>query len=68
MHATSCTSSIPSLRIPSTQESGADPAGFLYQGKEVWRADPATTGIFDGVTTTRYGAFQVKTIPNQRDE
>ncbi|MFI5460243.1 MAG: hypothetical protein ACHRXM_32905 [Isosphaerales bacterium] len=43
-------------------------AWLQYQGKEVWRADPATTGIFDGVTTTRYGAFQVKTIPNQGDE
>jgi hypothetical protein len=37
-------------------------AWLKYQGNEVWRADPATTGIFDGVTSTRYGAFQVKTI------
>ena len=43
-------------------------AWLQYRGKEVWRADPATVGIFDGVTTTRYGAFQVKTIPNQADE
>jgi hypothetical protein len=39
-----------------------------YQGKEVWRVDPATVGIFDGVTTTRYGAFHGKTIPDRRDE
>ena len=43
-------------------------AWLQYQGKEVWRADPANVGIFDGVTTTCYGAFQVKTIPNQADE
>jgi hypothetical protein len=43
-------------------------AWLQYRGKEVWRADPSPAGIFDGVTTTRYGAFQVKTIPNQRDE
>jgi hypothetical protein len=33
------------------------------RGKEVWRADAATVGIFDGVTSKRYGAFQVKTVP-----
>jgi len=38
-------------------------AWLQYRGKEVWRADPATAGIFDGVTTTRYGAFQVKRVP-----
>jgi hypothetical protein len=38
-------------------------AWLQYQGKEVWRANPATVGIFDGVTTRRYGAFVVKTIP-----
>jgi hypothetical protein len=43
-------------------------AWLQYRGKEVWRADPASVGIFDGVTTTRYGAFQVKSIPNQGDE
>jgi len=43
-------------------------AWLQYQGKEVWRADPATVGVFDGVTTKRYGAFQVKTIPNEGDE
>jgi hypothetical protein len=43
-------------------------AWLQYQGKEVWRAGPASVGIFDGVTRTRYGAFQVKTIPVQRDE
>ncbi len=43
-------------------------AWLQYQGKEVWKADPANRGIFDGVTTTPYGAFQVKTIPNQSEE
>ena len=43
-------------------------AWLQYHGKEVWRADPATVGIFDGVTTTRYGAFQVKTIPVEVSE
>jgi hypothetical protein len=43
-------------------------AWLQYQGKDVWRADPATIGIFDGVTTKPYGAFQVKTIPNPADE
>jgi hypothetical protein len=39
-------------------------AWVMYQGKKVWHADPATVGIFDGVTTKRYGAFSVKTISN----
>jgi hypothetical protein len=43
-------------------------AWLQYQGKEVWRVDPATVGIFDGVTTTRFGAFHGKTFLNQRDE
>jgi hypothetical protein len=43
-------------------------AWLQYQGKEVWRVDPATVGIFDGVTTTRFGAFHVRKIPNQGDE
>ena len=43
-------------------------AWLQYRGREVWRADPANVGIFDGVTTTPYGAFQVKSIPNQGDE
>jgi hypothetical protein len=38
-----------------------------YQGKEVWRAEPSTVGIFDGVTSKRYGAFSVKTITNPDD-
>jgi hypothetical protein len=37
-------------------------AWLKYQDKEVWRADPASVGIFDGVTSKRYGAFVVKTI------
>jgi hypothetical protein len=37
-------------------------ARVRYRGKEVWRADAATPGLFDGVTTKRYGAFSVKTI------
>ena len=43
-------------------------AWLKYQDKEVWRADPATVGIFDGVTTKRYGAFSVKAIANQAGE
>ena len=43
-------------------------AWLQYQGKEVWRADPSPAGIFDGVTTTRYGAFQVKTIAIEGDD
>lgn len=38
-------------------------AWLQYRGKEVWRAEPSPAGIFDGVTTTRYGAFQVKRVP-----
>ena len=30
-------------------------AWLKYQDREVWRAEPATVGIFDGVTTKRYG-------------
>jgi hypothetical protein len=40
-------------------------AWLQYRGKPVWRAEPATVGIFDGVTTKRYGAFSVKTIRSQ---
>jgi hypothetical protein len=40
-------------------------AWVQHQGKQVWRADPSPAGIFDGVTTTPYGAFQVKAIPDQ---
>jgi hypothetical protein len=43
-------------------------AWLQYRGKEVWRIDPTTAGIVDGLTTARYGAFQVKTILNQNDE
>jgi hypothetical protein len=43
-------------------------AWVQYQGKEVWRADAATVGIFDGVTTKCYGAFRVKTVANQSDD
>ena len=43
-------------------------AWLKHRGKEVWRADPATVGIFDGVTTKRYGAFQIKTITYAGDE
>ncbi len=43
-------------------------AWLQYQGKEVWRGEPSPVGIFDGVTTTRYGAFQVKTIANPAGE
>jgi hypothetical protein len=40
-------------------------AWLQYRGKQVWRAEPASVGIFDGVTSTAYGAFQVKSIPDQ---
>jgi hypothetical protein len=43
-------------------------AWLRHQGKEVWRADRATVGIFDGVTTKPYGAFQMQSIPDRRDE
>jgi hypothetical protein len=42
-------------------------ARLRYQGREIWKADAATAGIFDGVTTKRYGAFSVKTIPRPGD-
>lgn len=42
-------------------------AWVKYQGKELWRVDAATVGLFDGVTSRRYGAFSVKTIPDQGD-
>jgi hypothetical protein len=42
-------------------------ARVKYQGKEIWRVDAATAGIFDGVTSKRYGAFSVKTVPDQGD-
>ena len=42
-------------------------AWLQYQGREVWCAEGATVGIFDGVTTKRYGAFFVKTIPAQEE-
>ncbi len=38
-------------------------ARVKYQGREIWRVEGATIGIFDGVTTKRYGAFSVKTVP-----
>ena len=37
-------------------------ATVKHQGKLVWRADADSPGIFDGVTTKRYGVFSVKTI------
>ena len=43
-------------------------AWLKYRDKEVWRADPASVGIFDGVTSKRYGAFGVKTIDNPAGE
>ena len=43
-------------------------AWLKYQDREVWHAAPATVGIFDGVTTKRYGAFSVKTIANPGEE
>jgi hypothetical protein len=39
-------------------------ARVKYQGKPIWSVDAATSGIFDGVTTKRYGAFSVKTVFN----
>jgi hypothetical protein len=43
-------------------------AWLQYRGKQVWRAEPASVGIFDGVTSTRYGAFAVKSIPTDGDQ
>jgi hypothetical protein len=43
-------------------------AWVQYQGKQVWRAEPATVGIFDGVTSRRYGAFQMKSVATQGEE
>jgi hypothetical protein len=37
-------------------------AAVKHQGKLVWRAEADSPGIFDGVTTKRYGVFSVKTI------
>ncbi len=43
-------------------------ARLKYQGREVWKADQATAGIFDGVTSKRYGAFSVKTVQKPADK
>ena len=43
-------------------------AWLKYQGVEVWRADAGSVGIFDGVTTKRYGVFLVKRITREDDE
>jgi hypothetical protein len=37
-------------------------ARLRHKGREVWKAEQSTTGIFDGVTSKPYGAFSVKTI------
>ena len=42
-------------------------AWVKYKDREIWRVDAATVGIFDGVTSKRYGAFSLKTIPNRRE-
>jgi hypothetical protein len=42
-------------------------AWLQYQDKEVWQTDPSTFGIFDGVTTKRYGVFFAKTIVDEGD-
>jgi hypothetical protein len=42
-------------------------AWVKYQDREIWRVDAATVGIFDGVTSKRYGAFSVKTVPNPQE-
>ena len=39
-------------------------AWVKYKGKEVWRVDAGSAGIFDGVKTKRYGVFIVKDIPD----
>ena len=38
-----------------------------YKGKEIWRAAADLPGMFDGVTTKRYGVYLVKTIPHAVD-
>ena len=42
--------------------------GSSTRAKRSGKPIPPTVGIFDGVTTTPYGAFQVKTIPNKGEE
>lgn len=37
-------------------------ATVKHKGREVWRAEPGSPGIFDGVTTKRYFVIPVKTI------
>jgi hypothetical protein len=37
-------------------------AWVRYKGKEVWRANTGEPGIFDGVTSKRYGVFIVKEV------
>lgn len=37
-------------------------ATVKHKGREVWRAEPDSPGIFDGVTTKRYFVLPVKTI------
>lgn len=60
---------IESRRTPDGLKWHFAPARFTnrearlrYRGRDVWLADAATAGIFDGVTTKRYGAFSVKTV------
>ncbi len=43
-------------------------AWLKYKGEEVWRVDAGAAGIFDGVTTKRYGVFNVKSIRQDVDE
>jgi hypothetical protein len=40
-------------------------AWVKYEGKEIWRTSTSSAGIFDGVTTKRYGVFIVKEIPRE---
>lgn len=43
-------------------------AWVKYKGEELWRVQAGVPGIFDGVTTKRYGTFLVKTLTNDDEE
>ena len=43
-------------------------AWLKYQDKDVWRVAPSPAGIFDGVTSKRFGAFMVRTIADPGPE
>ncbi len=42
-------------------------ARVSFQGREIWKADGAAAGVFDGVTSKPYAAFGVKTVARPAD-